>query len=231
MAYTSFALPNHKLGRKFSAIPPPHSPLLRHSPRVSAGYATAERISVCRDGKPTAYEVLGIQNSATSQEIKSAYRKLARVLHPDVAPKYGDDGASSADEFMRVHAAYATLSDPDKRAVYDSSLFRRRRSAATFSAGGYSEVTRRRRTWETDQCWWVSPRPQTPVAQLVALITQAPQRHRTQKAGLGNTTTKVSTKLITKCSGERVSIHQQRRMIAVAEKTIEAQIRGVGREL
>ncbi|KAL0351748.1 UNVERIFIED_CONTAM: Chaperone protein dnaJ 11, chloroplastic [Sesamum calycinum] len=111
MASTSFALPNHKLGRKFSAIPPPHSPLLR----VSASYATAED------------------------------------LH--VAPKYGDDGASSADEFMRVHAAYATLSDPDKRAVYDKSLFLRRRSAAAFSASGYSEVNRRRRTWETDQCW------------------------------------------------------------------------------
>ncbi|KAK4390801.1 Chaperone protein dnaJ 11, chloroplastic [Sesamum angolense] len=151
MASTSFALPNHKLGRKFSTIQPPHSPLLL----VSASYATAERISVSRNGNdsPTAYEVLGIQTCATCQEIKSAYRNLARVLHPDVAPKYGYDGASSADEFMRVHAAYATLSDPDKRAVYDNSLFLRRRSAAAFSASGYSEVNRRRRTWETDQCW------------------------------------------------------------------------------
>ncbi|KAL0314567.1 UNVERIFIED_CONTAM: Chaperone protein dnaJ 11, chloroplastic [Sesamum angustifolium] len=122
--------PESQTRPKFSAIPPPHSPLLR----VSASYATAERISVSRNGNesPTAYEVLGIQTGATCQEIKSAYRNLARVLHPDVAPKYGDDGASSADEFMRVHAAYATLSDPDKRAVYDKSLFLRRRSAAAF---------------------------------------------------------------------------------------------------
>ncbi|KAI3464825.1 hypothetical protein Pfo_021488 [Paulownia fortunei] len=147
MASTSFALSNPINGRKFSAIPPP---TLRHSLRVSAGYATAERASASgtENASQTVsfYEVLGIRTGATCQEIKSAYRKLARTLHPDVA-------SSSADEFMRVHAAYATLSDPEKREVYDSSLFRRRRATAVSSASGYPEVNRRRRTWETDQCW------------------------------------------------------------------------------
>lgn len=41
-------------------------------------------------------------------------------LHPDVAPKCG--GGATADAFMQVQAAYATLSDPEKRAVYDKSL-------------------------------------------------------------------------------------------------------------
>ncbi|ESW29909.1 hypothetical protein PHAVU_002G108600 [Phaseolus vulgaris] len=93
------------------------------------------------------YDILGIPAGASSQEIKAAYRRLARVCHPDVAAI--DRKNSSADEFMKIHAAYSTLSDPDKRANYDRSLFRRQRplsTAAVFS--GYT-----RRNWETDQCW------------------------------------------------------------------------------
>ncbi|KAE8709498.1 Chaperone protein dnaJ 11 [Hibiscus syriacus] len=67
------------------------------------------------------YQVLGIPIGASNQEIKSAYRRLARVCHPDVAAIDRKD--SSADEFMEIHAAYSTLSDPEKRAVYDSKVF------------------------------------------------------------------------------------------------------------
>lgn len=94
------------------------------------------------------YDILGIPAGASSQEIKAAYRRLARVCHPDVAAIDGKN--SSADEFMKIHAAYSTLSDPDKRANYDRSLFRRQQrplsTAAVFT--GYT-----RRNWETDQCW------------------------------------------------------------------------------
>ncbi|KAI3460407.1 hypothetical protein Pfo_017070 [Paulownia fortunei] len=135
MASTSFSLSNQLIGRKFSA---PHLPD-HHPLRFFASYATAERTSHNALQTASLYEVLGVQTGATCQEIKSAYRKLARVLHPDVA-------SNAADEFMQVHAAYATLSDPEKRAVYDSSLFRQRRRA-----GGSSGSSRR--TWETDQCW------------------------------------------------------------------------------
>ncbi|CAI8588595.1 unnamed protein product [Vicia faba] len=90
------------------------------------------------------YEILGIQASASVQEIKSAYRRLARVYHPDVAANHRKN--SSADDFMKIHAAYSTLSDPDKRANYDRSLFRRQRPLSMMS--GYSS-----RKWETDQCW------------------------------------------------------------------------------
>ncbi|KAL7155482.1 hypothetical protein ABFS83_03G077600 [Erythranthe nasuta] len=160
MASTSFALPNQFTGRRFPAAPPQLSQNLRQTMRVSARYATAERTSSSSFSAAGAgesgnsishtasfYDVLGIQAGATSQEIKSAYRSLARTVHPDVAP-------NSADEFMRVHAAYATLSDPEQRAVYDSSLFRMRRRTTVVSmgGGGYSEMSRGRR-WETDQCW------------------------------------------------------------------------------
>ncbi|XP_022741424.1 chaperone protein dnaJ 11, chloroplastic-like [Durio zibethinus] len=94
------------------------------------------------------YEVLGISVGASNQEIKAAYRRLARVCHPDVAAIDRKD--SSADEFMKIHAAYSTLSDPEKRAVYDSKLIWRRQRPLT-SASRFCGYTGR--SWETDQCW------------------------------------------------------------------------------
>lgn len=94
------------------------------------------------------YEILGISTGASCQEIKTAYRRLARTCHPDavLATNRKD---SSAGEFMRIHAAYSTLSDPEKRADYDRKLLPRYRPlTATAFSPGY-----RRRNWETDQCW------------------------------------------------------------------------------
>ena len=93
------------------------------------------------------YEILGIPTVATCQEIKAAYRRLARVCHPDVLAIDRKD--SSADEFMKIHAAYSTLSDPAKRADYDRRLLRSHRPLTV--ASGFSGYTGR--NWETDQCW------------------------------------------------------------------------------
>ncbi|KAI4374923.1 hypothetical protein MLD38_012859 [Melastoma candidum] len=92
------------------------------------------------------YEVLGIGRGATFQEIKAAYRKLARVLHPDVAAS--SDGMGR--EFMRVHEAYETLSDPDKRADYDRLMLVGRHPSPVRAGPVYGCRTRK---WETDQCW------------------------------------------------------------------------------
>ena len=61
------------------------------------------------------YSILGVPRTATDEEIKSAYRKLAMEHHPDRNP--GD--ASAVEKFQKISAAYDTLKDPQKRAAMD----------------------------------------------------------------------------------------------------------------
>ena len=65
--------------------------------------------------QPDLYKTLGVARDATSKEIKSAYRRLARQHHPDLNP--GDAGAG--ERFKQVAAAYEVLSDPALRRRYD----------------------------------------------------------------------------------------------------------------
>ena len=60
------------------------------------------------------YETLGVSRDATGDEIKRAYRKLARELHPDINPD-----PQVQERFKEVTAAYDVLSDPQKRQQYD----------------------------------------------------------------------------------------------------------------
>jgi molecular chaperone DnaJ len=60
------------------------------------------------------YEILGVSRSATTEDLKSAFRKLARQYHPDV--NKSDD---AEERFKEVNEAYAVLSDPEKRSAYD----------------------------------------------------------------------------------------------------------------
>jgi DnaJ-class molecular chaperone len=62
------------------------------------------------------YKVLGIQRTASQDEIKKAFRKLARKYHPDVNP--GDKKAEA--RFKEINEAYEVLSDPEKRQKYDT---------------------------------------------------------------------------------------------------------------
>src|SRR6476660_7409371 len=61
------------------------------------------------------YATLGVNTGASDKEIRSAYRRLARKLHPDVNP---NDKASEA-QFKEINAAYDVLSDEEKRKKYD----------------------------------------------------------------------------------------------------------------
>lgn len=62
------------------------------------------------------YEILGVQRDATPEQIKKAYRRLAREHHPDVAGDVGED------RFKDVARAYEVLSNPDKRQQYDMGV-------------------------------------------------------------------------------------------------------------
>ncbi|MEO1055796.1 MAG: J domain-containing protein [Actinomycetota bacterium] len=90
----------------------------------------------------THYAVLGIRPDASDQEVRDAFRRLARQHHPDrsAAERAG------ADRMAEINEAYRVLSDPSRRAVYDASL---RRSPAEPSTApepadeGYSPPTSR----------------------------------------------------------------------------------------
>jgi curved DNA-binding protein len=61
------------------------------------------------------YKVLGLDKKATAEQIKTAYRKLARKYHPDLNP----NDTEANKKFQQINEAHEVLSDPDKRKKYD----------------------------------------------------------------------------------------------------------------
>lgn len=75
------------------------------------------------------YELLGVSPTATAKEIKRAYRRKVRLLHPDLRK-----GASDHGRFKRMQRAYEVLSDPAERERYDIVMGL---SAHSYAAGFY----------------------------------------------------------------------------------------------
>ncbi|ONH99478.1 hypothetical protein PRUPE_6G032200 [Prunus persica] len=133
----------------FTSLPKMPLPRQRHQLRVSAAGAFTETRPRSK-ASTSLYEVLRVNDNASQTEIKSAYRSLAKLYHPDASPSESD-----GRDFIEIHNAYATLSDPAARAMYDLSLSAhlqhrvRRRSSVGFRPDGFYPTRR----WETDQCW------------------------------------------------------------------------------
>ena len=78
------------------------------------------------------YDTLGVERQAAADDIRKAYRKLARKYHPDLNP-----GDKSAEErFKNVQEAYDVLSDPKKRQMYDQVGFYSESGFAGAPGGG-----------------------------------------------------------------------------------------------
>ena len=66
------------------------------------------------------YAVLGLEYGASLEEVKKAFRRLAKEMHPDVAEKSDDSEVEGIDErFVKLNAAYELLSNEDTKRVYD----------------------------------------------------------------------------------------------------------------
>ena len=79
------------------------------------------------------YEVLGVQKNASQEEIKKAYRKLAKECHPDLHP----NDKEAETRFRELNEANEVLSDPDKRARYDQFGFNDPMNGGASGAGGF----------------------------------------------------------------------------------------------
>ena len=104
------------------------------------------------------YDVLGLKQTATQAQIKSAYYKLSKKYHPDVATNV----ANAKEKFTRLTAAYEVLNNPQKRAVYDRTLHCGMGVSTTFTPGSdfdaeYREFLRRRGSFRPRTSEYTSP--------------------------------------------------------------------------
>src|SRR5215475_2559919 len=113
------------------------------------------------------YEVLGLRRGASTAEVKSAYRRLARKYHPDVSAS-ADAGA----RFVQINQAYQILSDPVRRSIYDRGEMHN--DARTFYASREAEVVAIQRKFDRIVDEWMARERQDAAARAHAVLIVVP---------------------------------------------------------
>ncbi|CAM6094481.1 unnamed protein product [Calypogeia fissa] len=98
----------------------------------------------------TLYDVLGISDMVTDDEIKAAFRRIAKEVHPDQAPP--NQVQEYQKKFMEVHKAYSVLKDPRTRSLYNYEI-RNSVYNKVVKVEDWKRSQWRGCNWETDQCW------------------------------------------------------------------------------
>src|SRR5207247_7390089 len=113
------------------------------------------------------YGILGLTPRATANEVKSAYRRLARKHHPDVSAS-----PDSAARFVHISRAYEVLSSPRRRAAYDSGQYTD--SQRTFYASRQAEVVAMQRHFDRIVDEWLARERQETAARSHAVLIVVP---------------------------------------------------------
>lgn len=103
------------------------------------------------------YQILQINQQATQEEIKQAYRRLAKQFHPDSQTK-----KSNHEQIVLINAAYEILSETRKRSLYDQELFgesnvfiKRRQQKSQTASNYYSQSRQNRKQVQDDEFSWI----------------------------------------------------------------------------
>jgi len=117
----------------------------------------------------THYQVLGVRTTASTPEIRRAYRQLAYLLHPDRQAGTTEAEARLADRRMReVNVAWTTLSDPSRRSAYDRSLAPRTTTTAPRPTTTGSSASPGSAGSSGSGQWWDSDDPDAALARVKA---------------------------------------------------------------